>query len=165
MRNLIYISCLILLFGCNPSNPSNPQNEKLSDLESMQLKTSFVDLKNQKVDLKSYKGKKIIVNYWATWCKPCIIEMPGLIRAQEILKNHNYTFLLVSDEKISKISKFKNDKKYNFNFLKSVGSNERLGIYSLPTAYIFNEKGIKIETIVGTIVWDSEQMIKKLKTF
>jgi len=151
-----------LLFGCNPSNP---QNEKLSDLESMQLKTSFVDLKNQKVDLKSYKGKKIIVNYWATWCKPCIIEMPGLIRAQEILKNHNYTFLLVSDEKISKISKFKNDKKYNFNFLKSVGSNERLGIYSLPTAYIFNEKGIKIETIVGTIVWDSEQMIKKLKTF
>jgi len=162
MRNLIYISCLILLFGCNPSNP---QNEKLSDLESMQLKTSFVDLKNQKVDLKSYKGKKIIVNYWATWCKPCIIEMPGLIRAQEILKNHNYTFLLVSDEKISKISKFKNDKKYNFNFLKSVGSNERLGIYSLPTAYIFNEKGIKIETIVGTIVWDSEQMIKKLKTF
>jgi len=50
-----------------------------------------------------------------------------------------------------------------FNFLKSVGSIERLGIYSLPTAYIFNEKGIKIETIVGTIVWDSEQMIKKLK--
>lgn len=150
-----------MLFGCNPSNP---QNEKLSDLESMQLKTSFVDLKNQKVDLKSYKGKKIIVNYWATWCKPCIIEMPGLIRAQEILKNHNYTFLLVSDEKISKISKFKNDKKYNFNFLKSVGSNETLGIYSLPTVYIFNEKGMKIETIVGTIVWDSKQIIKKLKT-
>jgi thiol-disulfide isomerase/thioredoxin len=130
----------------------------------MQLKTSFVDLKNQKVDLTSYKGKKLIINYWATWCKPCIMEMPGLTRAQEILKNYNYTFLLVSDERISKISKFKNDKKYSFNFLKSVGSIERLGIYSLPTTYIFNEKGIKIETIVGTIVWDSEQMIKKLKT-
>jgi|TARA_B110000967_G_scaffold172625_1_gene183760 thiol-disulfide isomerase/thioredoxin len=152
---------LIFFFGCNSGLP---QKEKLSDIESMQLKTSFVDLKNQKVDLTSYKGKKIIINYWATWCKPCIMEMPGLTRAQEILKNHNYTFLLVSDERISKISKFKNDKKYNFNFLKSVGSNESLGIYSLPTAYIFNEKGIKIETIVGTIVWDSEQMIKKLKT-
>ncbi|MGY8946057.1 MAG: TlpA family protein disulfide reductase [Flavobacteriales bacterium] len=161
MRNLIFISCLILFFGCNSSIS---KNEKLSDIESMQLKTSFVDLKNKKVDLSSYKGKKIIINYWATWCKPCIKEMPGLIRVQEILKHYNYTFLLVSDEKISKISKFKNDKKYNFNFLKSVGSNESLGIYSLPTAYIFNEKGIKIETIVGTIVWDSEQMIKKLKT-
>jgi thiol-disulfide isomerase/thioredoxin len=161
MRNFIFLSCLILFFGCNSSIP---QTKKFSDIESMQLKTSFVDLKNKKVDLTSYKGKKIIINYWATWCKPCIMEMPGLTRAQEILKNHNYTFLLVSDERISKISKFKNDKKYNFNFLKSVGSNESLGIYSLPTAYIFNEKGIKIETIVGTIVWDSEQMIKKLKT-
>jgi len=149
-----------LFFGCNSGIP---QNEKLSDIESMQLKTSFVDLKNQKVDLTSYKGKKIIINYWATWCKPCIMEMPGLTRAQEILKNHNYTFLLVSDERISKISKFKNDKKYNFNFLKSVGSNESLGIYSLPTSYIFNEKGIKIETIVGTIIWDSEIIINKLK--
>ena len=127
-----------MLFGCNPSNP---QNEKLSDLESMQLKTSFVDLKNQKVDLSLYKGKKIIISYWATWCRPCVVEMPGLTKAQEILKNYNYTFLLVSDEKISKISKFKNDKKYNFN-----------------------EKGMKIETIVGTIVWDSKQIIKKLKT-
>jgi len=149
-----------LFFGCN-SDIS--QNEKLSDIESLQLKTSFVDLKNRKVDLTSYKGKKIIINYWATWCSPCIKEMPGIKRAQEILKNYNYTFLLVSDENVSKISKFKNDKKYNFNFLKSVRSNETLGIYSLPTSYIFNEKGIKIETIVGTIVWDSEQMIKKLK--
>ena len=161
MRNFIFLSCLILFFGCNSSIP---QTKKFSDIESMQLKTSFVDLKNKKVDLTSYKGKKIIINYWATWCKPCIMEMPGLTRAEEILKNYNYTFLLVSDERISKISKFKNDKKYNFNFLKSVGSNESLGIYSLPTAYIFNEKRIKIETIVGTIVWDSEQMIKKLKT-
>ena len=90
--------------------------------------------------------------------------MPGIRRAQQILKNYNYIFLLVSDEKVSKISTFKNDKKYNFNFLQSVGSNETLGIYSLPTSYIFNENGIKIETIVGTIVWDSEIIINKLKT-
>ena len=45
----------------------------------------------------------------------------------------------------------------------SVGSIERLGIYSLPTSYIFDENGIKIETIVGTIIWDSETIINKLK--
>ena len=161
MKNLIFISCFILFLGCN-LNIS--QNEKLSDIESLQLKTSFVDLKNKKVDLRSYKGKKIIINHWATWCGPCIKEMPGIRRAQQILKNYNYIFLLVSDEKVSKISTFKNDKKYDLNFLKSVGSNETLGIYSLPTSYIFNENGIKIETIVGTIVWDSEIIINKLKT-
>ena len=161
MKKFIFIGCFILFFRCNSRIP---QNEKLSDIESMQLKTSFVDLKNKKVDLSSYKGKKIIISYWATWCSPCIKEMPGLTRAQNILKNYNYTFLLVSDEKSSKISKFKNDKKYNLNFLKSVAPKERLGIYALPTSHIFNEKGMKVETIVGRVVWDSEQTIKKLKT-
>ena len=67
-------------------------------------------------------------------------------------------------KKFQKYLTFKNDKKYEFNFLKSVRSNETLGIYSLPTSYIFNENGIKIETIVGTIIWDSEIIINKLKT-
>ena len=160
MKNLIFISCFILFLGCN-SNVS--RNEKFSDIESLQLKTSFVDLKNKKVDLTSYKGKKIVINHWATWCGPCIKEMPGIERAQQILKNYDYIFLLVSDEKVSKISEFKNDKKYEFNFLKSVRSNETLGVYSLPTSYIFDENGIKIETIVGTIIWDSEITINKLK--
>jgi thiol-disulfide isomerase/thioredoxin len=100
MKNLIFISCFIFFLGCNSSVS---QNENLSDIESIQLKTSFVDLKNKKVDLTSFKGKKIIINYWATWGGPCIKEMPGIKRAQQILKNYNYIFLLVSDEKVSKI--------------------------------------------------------------
>lgn len=160
MKNLIFMSCFILFLGCNLSVS---RNEKFSDIEFLQLKTSFVDLKNKKVDLTSYEGKKIVIIHWATWCGPCIKEMPGIERAQKILKNYDYIFLLVSDEKVSKISEFKNDNKYEFNFLKSVRSNETLGIYSLPTSYIFDENGIKIETIVGTIIWDSETIINKLK--
>ena len=161
MKDLVFISCLILFFGCNSGIS---KSSDFSDLESIQLKTLFVDLNDNKVDLTVYKGKKIVINYWATWCRPCIKEMPGLKRAEEILENHNYIFLLVSDETTSKISTFKKDKNFDFNFLKSVESNEMLGIYSLPTSYIFDENGKKIETIVGTIAWDSEQIINKLKT-
>jgi len=150
-----------MFLGCN-SGISKSRN--FSDLESIQLKTLFVDLNDNKVDLTFYKGKKIVINYWATWCRPCIKEMPGLKRAEEILENHNYIFFLVSDETTSKISTFKKDKNFDFNFLKSVESNEMLGIYSLPTSYIFDENGKKIKTIVGTIAWDSEQIINKLKT-
>ena len=156
----VYILCFLLLLGCTLANKNN---ENLSDLESLQFKTSFVDLYEEEIDLSVFKEGKIVVSYWATWCGPCIKEMPGIIKAEEILKNHNYTFLLISDEKLSKISKFKNDTKYDFNFLKSLSSNETYGIYSLPTSYIFDEKGMKVETIVGKVVWDSEQMIKKLK--
>ena len=161
MKNFVFVSCLILFYECN-SGVS--QNTKLTDLEYMELKTSFVDLENKKVDLSSFKGKRIIINYWATWCSPCIKEMPALLEAQNILQNHNYIFLLVSNETITRISRFKDDKKYNFNFLKSSGPNEIIGIYSLPTSYIFDEKGKKVETIVGTLDWDSDQTIKRLKT-
>tara|TARA_B100001142_G_scaffold177712_1_gene177394 strand:+ start:283 stop:711 length:429 start_codon:yes stop_codon:yes gene_type:complete len=135
----------------------------LSDLESIQIKTSFVDLNDNIVDLTAFKGKKIVINYWATWCGPCLKEMPGLKRAEEALKSYNYTFLLISDESVSKIAEFKKVKNYDFNFLKSIKSNETLGIYSLPTSYIFDEKGNKLETIVGTIAWDSQEIINKLK--
>jgi thiol-disulfide isomerase/thioredoxin len=139
------------------------ERKNVSDLEAIQLKTLFVDLDNKLVDLTQYKGKRIVLNYWATWCGPCIKEMPGLKKAEEILENHNYTFLLVSDETIDKISEFKTNRSFDFNFLKSAKSIEALGIYSLPTSYIFDENGKKIETIVGTIAWDSEQIIEKLK--
>jgi|TARA_B110000003_G_scaffold30518_1_gene28589 thiol-disulfide isomerase/thioredoxin len=134
-----------------------------SDLESIQIKTSFVDLNDNIVDLTAFKGKKIVINYWATWCGPCLKEMPGLKRAEDALKSYNYTFLLISDESVSKIAEFKKVKNYDFNFLKSIKSNETLGIYSLPTSYIFDEKGNKLETIVGTIAWDSQEIINKLK--
>lgn len=161
MRKItIYILAYFLLLGCNLDITNN---KKVSDLESLQLKTSFLDLSEDNLDLSVYKEGKIVINYWATWCRPCIKEMPSLKRAEEILEDYGYTFLLVSDETIYKISKFKNERNFDFNFLKSIKSFETLGIYSMPTSYIFDENGKLIETIVGAIEWDSEEMINKLK--
>ena len=159
-KTAIYSLCYVLLLGCNTGITNN---KNVSDLESLQLKTSFVDLYENNLDLSVYKGKRILINYWATWCGPCIKEMPTIKRAEEILEDYGYIFLLVSDETISKISKFKNDRNFDFNFLKSIESYETLGIYSMPTSYIFDENGKIIETIVGAIEWDSEEMINKLK--
>ena len=152
--------CCYLLLGCNLDNT---KNENLSDLESLQLKTSFFDLNEKNLDLSVYKEEKIVVSYWATWCAPCIKEMPGIKRAEEILEEYGYTFLLVSDETVSKISEFKNEWNFDFNFLKSSKSLETLGVYAMPISYIFDENGQIIETIVGAIEWDSEEMINKLK--
>ena len=155
-----YILCCFLLLGCNLSDKNN---ENLSDLESLQLKTSFVDLYEKDIDLSVFKEGKTVISYWATWCGPCIKEMPSIKRAEKILEEYGYTFLLISDETITKISKFKNERDFDFNFLKSSKSFETLGVYSMPTSYIFDENGNIIETIVGAIEWDSEEMIAKLK--
>ena len=152
--------CCFLLLGCNLSDKNN---ENLSDLESLLFKTSLVDLCEKELDLSDFKEGKIVISYWATWCGPCIKEMPSIKRAEEILEEYGYTFLLISDETITKISKFKNERNFDFNFLKSSKSFETLGVYSMPTSYIFDENGNIIETIVGAIEWDSEEMITKLK--
>jgi thiol-disulfide isomerase/thioredoxin len=149
-----------LLISCN----SKITNDKsFTDLEYLQHKTSFLDLHENTLDLSLFKERKIVISYWATWCGPCIKEMPSIKRAEKILEEHGYTFLLISDETISKISKFKNERNFDFNFLKSSKSFETLGVYSMPTSYIFDENGNIIETIVGAIEWDSEEMITKLK--
>jgi thiol-disulfide isomerase/thioredoxin len=149
-----------LLISCN----SKITNDKsFTDLEYLQHKTSFLDLHENTLDLSLFKERKIVISYWATWCGPCIKEMPSIKRAEKILEEYGYTFLLVSDETISKISKFKNERNFDFNFLKSSKSFETLGVYSMPTSYIFDENGNIIETIVGAIEWDSEEMITKLK--
>lgn len=160
-KNLILLSFLILSLGCN-SNAIN--RSSLSEMESLLIKSSLVDLNNKKVDIKFLKGNKVILSYWATWCQPCIKEMPSLVEAQKKLKNYNYHVILISDENLNKISQFQNTSKYDLNFIKSIKSNELVGVYSLPTTHIFNEKGNKIETIVGTVDWDSDKMINKLKT-
>ena len=148
------------MFSCNLGITNS---KSLSDLDALQLKTSFIDLYENNLDLSVYQNGKIVVSYWATWCAPCIKEMPGIKRAEEILKEYGYTFLLISDETVDKISKFKNEWNFDFNFLKSTKSFETLGVYAMPTSYIFDENGQIIETIVGAIEWDSEEMINKLK--
>ncbi len=150
----------ILLFSCNSGITDN---KILSDLESLQHKTSFVDLHENNLDLSVYQKGKVVVSYWATWCAPCIKEMPGIKKAEEILEEYGYTFLLVSDETLDKISEFKNVWNFDFNFLKSTKSFETLGVYAMPTSYIFDENGKIVETIVGAVKWDSEEMIDKLK--
>ena len=160
MKNIaFYCISLFLLLGCN-----SVVNNNISDLEALQLKTSFIDLYENNLDLSVFNEGKIVISYWATWCAPCIKEMPSIKRAEKILEDYGYTFLLVSDESISKISNFKNVMNFDFNFLKSNKSFETIGVYAMPTSYVFNENGEIVETFVGVIEWDSEEMINKLKT-
>tara|TARA_Y100001936_G_scaffold233364_1_gene259195 strand:+ start:538 stop:1011 length:474 start_codon:yes stop_codon:yes gene_type:complete len=155
MKKIAIFSLYFLLtWGCN---------NKVSELESLQLKTSFLDLSENKLDLSELKNRKIVINYWATWCAPCIKEMPSLKIAEEILEEYGFTFLLVSDESINKISNFKDEMNFKFNFLKSTNSFEKLGVYAMPTSFIFDENGSLVETIIGAIEWDSEEIITKLK--
>ena len=159
MKKVVLVVVLALFFGCKYSEKNNTQ-KKTETLENI---SNIVDLNGESVDMSMFIGKKVLVNFWATWCAPCKKEMPDLLEAQKILAKDNYVFLLISDESQSQISEFKKKTNYDFTFLKSKKPASSLGIYALPTTYVYNEKGEKVDKIIGAVEWSSEKMIHKLK--
>lgn len=156
MKIKVFLFIILLSFGCKESIKDKKNNEITS-------LSSLVDLDNRHFDITNLKGKKVLLNYWATWCKPCKDEMPSLLLAQKILIKENYVFVLVSDESIEEITNFKNRYQYNFLFLKSKKALLSQGISILPTTYVYNSKGKKIEEILGVKKWNSQEVLNRLK--
>jgi thiol-disulfide isomerase/thioredoxin len=147
---------LVLLLGnlaCKDVTKHKPDEVKTLQTTLDAVKLS--NLKEQPVDLKQYKGKTIFINFWATWCKPCLEEMPSIKMVKEILKDENIEFLFASDETSGEIEAFKSRHDYGFNFVKA-GNMEELNIMALPTTFIFNPDGELVFSEMGYRKWDDK---------
>lgn len=156
---LLMLICLVVFVGCK-STTDKPKESNITAIENFNF---LLDLEGNPYNVDVLKGKKVLVNYWATWCAPCKNEMPELLAAQEKLTGENYIFLLVSDESLEKINAFKEATGFAFTFLKSDKSFPNLGVYALPTTFVFDENGVLSEKITGVVSWTSDEMINTLK--
>lgn len=162
MLNLIktLILSVFLLVGCQGNNKANPvsQNKEKANLPPIQL----LDLNKQAVRLDNYKGKTVFINFWATWCKPCVEEMPSIERAQGILKNEKVIFLLASSESIEEIKAFKSHHDYKFIYV-HLENPETLNLQALPTTFIINPGGKLIFSEMGSRNWDETANVNLIK--
>ena len=108
------------------------------DISLNQVEVS--DLNGTKVELNDYLGKPLVVNYWATWCAPCIKEFPYFEEVKKQL-GENVNFIMISDEPLDKIVKFSESKPYSFTYLKSNKDLSEYGINVRPTTYFYNAQG------------------------
>ena len=159
MKKHFFLILILIGLSCKHSPKKGPilKNTNLNELFEV------VDLNGVSINKKSFKGKKVLVNYWATWCAPCKDEMPSLQSLKEKLDNNNYLFVLISSESIQEISAFKAQHNYDFLFYKSEKSMISRGIYVLPTTILYNSQGNLVDKITGSIQWDELKMIEKLK--
>src|SRR5690606_18518096 len=96
----------------------------------------LIDEHGNSYDFNEARGKVVIVNFWATWCPPCIAEMPSLEKLYKDYKD-DVVFLLVSDEKPEAISKFKSKNDYDFLVYASASANpEVLNTSSIPRTFV-----------------------------
>lgn len=166
---IAHLSCLLmfLVFGCSTPK-SNDENTEVENETAETNPPPNDKYFMQATDgtyyyLEELVGKRVFINYWATWCKPCIAEMPDIQAAAEILTKENYVFFLVSDQDMNKIKEFENKKGFNLTFAKLNGKIQDLNIQSLPTTMIYNTNGKQIRKIAGAVKWDSEDMLNSLR--
>lgn len=165
-KRIIVSFYLLLSIACKElPKEAAIQTETIADTppEKKADSSTFEDLEGNPIRLADYKGKKVLLNFWATWCRPCIEEMPALLQAEAILKDDNYVFLLASDQSIDKIKAFKEKKGFEFTYLKFNGAMSDFQIDALPTTFIYNEEGKSVHRIDGATIWNDPEIIKMLK--
>jgi thiol-disulfide isomerase/thioredoxin len=126
------------------------------DFSQMKL----MDTEAHSVHLSDYKGKVVFLNFWETWCGPCIQEMPTIESARAQTDSTKIVFITIAEEEPGKIGKFKANHNYHFNYFISELPFSELGINTYPTTYIIDKEGNVALTKIGGVDWSSPEMVK-----
>jgi len=122
-------------------------------------------LAGQKLDFAQLKGKTVFLNFWATWCGPCVAEMPGLDRLCQKMKDEPIAFLFVSREDHKTVKKFIDEKKFSMPVYLLNG--EPPDAFSLnqgiPSTFVISAKGQVVFKSVGSVKWDDPKCVEFLK--
>ena len=131
---------------------------------------TFIDAKNQQLNLNDYHGKLIILNFWATWCGPCKEEMPSLdlLQSNKNLDNLKIFPINVGQDNLTKASSFFEDlkiKNLDLYFDSPVTLAKRFGLRGIPTTILINKNGLEFARIIGSIDFEDENFIDWLSNY
>lgn len=121
---------------------------------------ALADLSGTMVRIESFRGKWVLLNFWATWCPPCRAEMPGMNELQKAFGGSTFTFVAIdSQEEPSKVKEFIEREQYTMPVLLDVDGNvsATFGINSLPTTFLVDPQGIVQGGMIGSQHYDTPE--------
>ena len=130
----------------------------------------FKDKNEKNVDLASYKGKLLVLNFWATWCAPCREEMPSLdtLQVDERLDNLKIFPINIGQEDLLKSKIFfkeLNIQNLDIYFDATITLAKKFTLRGIPTTILFNKEGNEFARIIGSIDFNDEEFINWLKLY
>jgi len=183
---IIAIALFIGITGCskNEENKNNNKTETATDKESKSFSGntsavlnvkgmlsdteipmfSWINEKNREINLSDFKGKVIIINFWATWCGPCKSEIPDFVSVYHKYKNQGLEIIGVSlDSELSldELAQFSGSNDITYQIIHDNGDIQNAfgGIKAIPTTYIIG-KDFKVKNhFVGAL---TEEQLEKL---
>ena len=165
MRNLFVLVWLGLL-AVSLSACSEPAKAPTSGAPAVgQLAPDFTlsDLSGKPVSLSDFRGKVVIVNFWATWCPPCRAEMPSMEQLHRELVDEGLVMLAVNIEKTGRqtVPAFLAGSPHSFPILfdEKEEVQKRYGVYKFPESFIIRKDGVIDDKVIGAIDWAHPQSI------
>ena len=171
-RAWIFVILLVMVISILGISKLNVAFTKGNELEKA---PQFVlnDINGKKVKLSSYRGKIVILDFFATWCPPCVKEIPHFVNLQKKYGKKGFIMLGISldSKNTKKLKKFIKEKKINYPIL---WANKKVkkdfgGIRAIPTTFVIDQKGMIYKKYVGyrsekTFIKDIMALKKKNKS-
>ncbi|MFQ5991058.1 MAG: peroxiredoxin family protein [Nitrospiraceae bacterium] len=174
----VLVGCLLVVVGCDVgwTESSGGSQERVNTaFERVGLRVGdpapnfkLWDLDENTVSLSQYRGKVVFLNFWATWCQPCRVEMPAMEKLYRDFQRKEFEVLAVSTDPqgVAVTRPFKDSYQLTFPILHD--SDFRVGVSygarTLPMTFLIDRQGVITHRIFGARDWDSREARQLIRT-
>ncbi len=167
---VFFIAATLNVLGCSKENkPEQNRTDNASALTQDETKAPgfvLVSTDGKKINLSDYKGKIVILDFWATWCGPCRRGIPDLVSIQKTYKDKVIVIGISLDDERTKKDILPFMKEYGVNYPVVLGTSEVVANYgniqAIPTSFIIDQKGNVVDKYVGLV--SKEIYLGRIKT-
>lgn len=166
----ILLACILLL-AMGPGTPSGGTGAVASfDIEGMVGREApeftLKDVNGKSVPLSAFRGKVVLLNFWATWCPPCKAEMPSFQKLFQAERNRGLEVVAIStDKSVKDVRDYLSKNRFDFTVLVDDNAKVRnlYRVFSMPTTYLIDRKGVIAEKFMGEYEWTSPEIRTKIE--
>lgn len=157
----LFLFLAMLLAGTNIASAQKVTGQAAEDF-------TLNDLSGKKVSLSSFKGKVVLLNFWATWCPPCRAEMPSMEKLYNRLKGRGFAVIAVAtDRSAVDVKDFLKTQPLSFTIVMDDNlkvSRSRYKVFMMPTSFLIDKRGIVVDKFYGDENWMDPAIIKQIET-
>ena len=166
----LFIIFIFLLSNSFAKEVPNIKNIVINEELKTYKNLAFLDSNQDIIELNNYKGKLVILNFWATWCTPCKKEMPSLdsLKSNKVLDNLEIFPINIGKDNLTKSQKFFSELNIinlDIYFDNPITLTKELSLRGVPTTIIFNKEGKEFARIIGSIDFYDESFIEWLANY
>jgi peroxiredoxin len=172
MKKALLIPVLFLLTAMGPNVPAGDAAKPVSPWEINKLEKTKApeftlrDLQGRPVSIASFRGKVILLNFWATWCPSCIAEMPAFEKSYHQMRERGLEVVAVStDRSLGDVKVFLEKRPVTFTVMldETRQVTRQYKVFSLPTTFLIDRNGVIVEKFFGEYDWSGKEIRQKIE--